>query len=134
MPIISSSKKLMRMIIKMKKSKLMLILSSAAFAVSVYLLASAMLYQPDQGIAAPAAVSSSDVSSLAPSSAEELFVTKVIKIRDGQIAVFEQGGNEPILVLDKSIAELPDETVKQLQARIVVYTQDEYISYLEDFS
>lgn len=118
----------------MKKSKLMLILSTAAFVSSVYMLASAVLYQPNQGIAAPAAVSSSEISASQPISSEEDFVTKIIKIRNGQIAVFEQGGDEPILVLDKSIAELPDETIKQLHTGIIVCTQDEYISYLEDFS
>ncbi|MGN0475674.1 MAG: hypothetical protein ACI4IJ_11345 [Acutalibacteraceae bacterium] len=118
----------------MKKSKLMLIASSAAFAASVYLLAAAVLYQPNQGIAAPANISSSDMSSCLLVSSEEAFTPKVIKIHDGKITVFEQGGGEPILILDKVTDELPDETVNQLQSGINVHTHDEYLSYLEDFS
>lgn len=118
----------------MKKSKLMLIASSAAFAASVYLLAAAVLYQPKQSIAAPANVSSSDIGSSLPVSSDEAFTPKVIKIHDGKITVFEQGRSEPILILDKVINELPDETVKQLQSGINVHTYDEYLSYLEDFS
>lgn len=118
----------------MKKANRMLILSSAAFAVSIYLLAAAVAYQPNKGMAAPTTVSSSDISSAAPSSSEEDFAPKVIKIHSGQITVFEENGSEPITVLDKCLDELPDETVQQLRSGIIVQTQDEYLSYLEDFS
>ncbi len=117
----------------MKKSNIMLMSSIVAFAVSVYMLAAAVWYQPNQGIAAPTTVSSTDVSSDSLESSDD-FTPKIIKIHNGQIAVFEQGAPEPVATLNTIIDELPDETVKQLQLGITANTQDEYQSYLEDFS
>lgn len=116
-----------------KKATFTLALSAAAFAASVYALAAAAAYQPEQNTATPATVSSSQSESLSQSS-EESFSPKIIKEYNGNVAVFEENQTTPIKILDTLTDTLPPETAEQLKEGITAFTRDEYLSYLEDFS
>lgn len=115
-----------------KKAKIILMASIAAFIASVYSLAAAAAYQPDN------ANSPSSVFSPEPNSEDaissEAFRTKIIKIYNGQIAVFEENTDTPIDILGANVQDLPENTIKQLNEGITVTTQNQYLSYLEDFS
>lgn len=117
-----------------KKATFTLALSAAAFAASVYALAAAAAYQPDQNTATPAAVSSSQIESSSKISEEESFSPKIIKEYNGNVAVFEENQAAPIKILDTQTNNLPPETAERLKKGITAFTRDEYLSYLEDFS
>lgn len=116
-----------------KKSTFMLVLSAAVFAASVYSLAAAAAYQPERNAATPVAVSSSQIN---PSrqNPEENFSPKIIKNYNGNVAVFEENEAAPIKILETQTDTLPLETAERLKNGITVFTHDEYLSYLEDFS
>lgn len=116
-----------------KKAKIILIASIAAFAASVYSLAAAAAYQPDGVDSSPTTVYSTE-SNYNEAVSSEPFQTKIIKIYDGSIAVFEESSDTPIGLLGANIDDLPKDTVEQLNQGITATTQDEYLSYLEDFS
>ncbi len=112
-----------------------------AFLTSVFSLAAAIAYQPDDAVLAQSEdVSSSSAASSESSAAEESrqtgedFSPKVLKAYEGYVAVFEQGGTTPIRILEKRIADLPEATAKRLESGITANTSEEYLSYLEDFS
>lgn len=116
-----------------KKAKIMLIASIAAFTVSVYSLAAAAAYQPDSVNSTPSSPSSLE-SNYNDEISSEAFHPKIIKIYDGRVAVFEENSNTPIDILGVNVQDLPKTTINQLNEGIIVTTQDEYLSYLEDFS
>lgn len=123
-----------------KRAKITLIAAFAAFAASVYTLAAAAAYQP--GVVQPApsvAVSSADAPA-APeptnpeAETDEPYRTKIIKLHNGRIAVFEEGSDIPVKLLPTDVSQLPDNAVERLRAGVYAYTAEQYQNYIEDFS
>ena len=108
------------------KRTLSLMIAAAAFSVSLYTLARAASYRPaDKAAGAPAesAVSVTDT-----------FTPKVIRLWNGRAAVFEPGSTEPEKVLEADIESFPEEVWERLRKGIFIYSREQYINYLEDFS
>lgn len=119
-----------------KRDKITLVLSLAAFGASIYSLAAAAAYKPDIANSTPISNSSceSKESDRINEVSSEFFSVKIIKIYNGSVSVFEENSDIPIDILETNPDDLPEETVNQLNTGIKVTTQDEYLSYLEDFS
>lgn len=124
-------------------SKLFFAFSVVAFAASLCSLVSAAAYQPDSANSVPVENSSassavsthSDVTEITtvPSSTQH-FRVKIIKIHNGSIAVFEESSERPIEILGSNIEDLPEDTKNKLNIGIRAATEEEYLSYIEDFS
>ena len=115
-----------------KKSKTLLTMSFAAFAASVYSLAAAAAYEPN---AAAAVTEPSHTAQTAiAETTSTAFSPKVIRLYNGQVAVFEEYGSIPIRILPISIDALPQETISRLKSGIYATSREEYLAFLEDFS
>lgn len=114
-----------------KKSLFTLFLSFAAFSASVYSLASAAAYRPPTDHAS-APLSAERPAVLSPS--DEAFGIKVIKLYHGSVGVFTENSSIPDEILPTDLSVLPDDAVARLKKGIYVYSREEYLNYLEDFS
>ncbi len=106
----------------------------AAFCASVYSLASAASYRPAAG-PVQMKVSDADQSRVSSGSGEEdTFRTRVIRLWQGRAAVFETGAETPEEILPADTSQLPEDVISRLKEGIFIYSQEQYINYLEDFS
>ena len=113
-----------------KKAMMMLAASAAAFSVSLYSYALAAFYEPSGAVPE---VQVSDSRTFA-SQSDQTFQTKVIRLWNDKAAVFEPGEEEPEVILPADTSALPDDVISRLKQGIYVYTLDQYINYIEDFS
>ena len=114
-----------------KKSLITLFLSFAAFSASVYSLASAAAYRPPVH-QADLPLSSEQPISLSPS--DEDFGLRVIRLYHGGVGVFTGDSDIPDEVLSTDLSALPEDAVARLKKGIYVYSREEYLNYVEDFS
>lgn len=115
-----------------KKSKTLLVMSFAAFAASVYSLAAAAAYEPTAAAAVtetPRTAQTTISETTSPA-----FPPKILRLYNGQVAVFEEDADVPIQILPINIEALPQETLSRLKSGIYATTREEYLAYLEDFS
>ncbi len=113
-----------------KKALVMLAASATVFLASVYSYVLAASYEPT-GIAPEKQVSDSVTVA---SQSDQTFQTKVIRLWHDKAAVFVPGEENPEVILPADTSALPDDVLFRLKQGIYVYTIDQYINYIEDFS
>ena len=119
---------------KSKKNAVALFFVFAAFCASVYSLASAASYEPVP-VRVNDRISDTDVTPEPSDPPEEAtFQAKVIRLWHGKAAVFDVGAETPEQILPADTESLPDDVISRLSEGIFIYTQEQYISYIEDFS
>lgn len=62
------------------------------------------------------------------------FVTQTLGIWEGQLARFEGDGGQPAEIYDVAVASLPAEMQQQLESGIVVTSEEQLISLLENLT
>lgn len=65
---------------------------------------------------------------------EPAFVTQTLKEWDGKLARFVGDGSQPAEVYDVAVASLPAEAQQQLAGGIVVTSEEQLLSLLENFT
>lgn len=120
------------------KKTMSLLLAVLLFSVSVYSLVWAADYQPPADKGKNSSASServiSDPRTIGAVSETDDFSPRLFGIWNGKAAVFRPGASEPEAVLSADCGSLPEEVAERLKEGIIVYTREQYYSYLEDFS